>query len=123
MVFPLSLGFLLARANFFALKKGVSFRQKIVWFSQEKLQQVLLLGALATVLGLGLLFSRSRSGVIIFVIIFFLMMLALSMGAGEEMRPRKQSIDKFEDKFESERKEDDSFCELKEGQKEFSFGK
>lgn len=94
MIFPLSLGYLLAGANFFALKRGVSWRQKIVWFSQERLQQTILLAALTTVLGVGLLFSRSRTGVIIFVVIFFLMMLALSMGAkekGEERGRKEQS--------------------------------
>ena len=88
MIFPLSLGYLLTKADFFALKRGVTFRQKIVWFSQEKLQRTLLLGALTALIGLGLLFSRSRSGVIIFVIIFFLMMLALSVGAREEREER-----------------------------------
>jgi|GEM_PF-604118 len=81
MIFPLSLGFLLARSNFFALKKGVSWRQKIIWFSQERLQQAILFGTLSVIVGLGLFFSRSRSGVIIFFLIFFLMMLALSLGA------------------------------------------
>jgi len=81
MIFPLSLGFLLARSNFFALKKGVSWRQKIIWFGQERLQQAILFGTLSVVIGLGLFFSRSRSGVIIFFLIFFLMMLALSLGA------------------------------------------
>lgn len=83
MIFPLSLGFLLARSNFFALKKGVSWRQKIIWFGQERLQQAILFGTLSVVIGLGLFFSRSRSGVIIFFLTFFLMMLAVSLGARE----------------------------------------
>jgi len=83
MIFPLSLGFLLARSNFFALKKGVNWRQKIVWFSQERLQQAILFGTLSVIVGLGLFFSRSRSGVIIFFLIFFLMLLAISLGAKE----------------------------------------
>jgi len=87
MIFSLSLGFLLARSNFFALKKGVSWRQKIVWFGQERLQQAILLAALTVIIGVGLFFSRSRSGVIIFFLVFFLMMLALSIGPREEKKP------------------------------------
>ncbi len=82
MAFPLSLGYLLARADFFALKKGLTLRQKLVWFSQERLQKVIVLGAVAVVLGVGLFFSRSRSGVLILVVTFFLMMTALSLGRG-----------------------------------------
>jgi len=80
MIFPLCIGYLLAKADFFSMKNGLSLRQKIVWFSQEKLQKVFILGVVAVILGVGLFFSRSRSGVIILVITFFLMMTALSAG-------------------------------------------
>ncbi len=44
MAFPLSLGFLLVKARYFAMEKGLSLRRKIVWFGQESLQWTLLLG-------------------------------------------------------------------------------
>ncbi len=83
MVFPISLGYLLAKADFFALKKGVTFKEKILWFAQEKLQKTIVLGMIPAVIGLGIIFSRSRSGVFIFFITFFLMITILSAaGAG-----------------------------------------
>ena len=95
MIFPLCIGYLLAKADFFSMKKGLSLRQKIVWFSQEKLQKVFILGVVAVILGVGLFFSRSRSGVIILVITFFLMMTALSAGRKSKSKnnrhPSKES--------------------------------
>lgn len=78
MLFPLSLGLLLARADFFSLDEGRSLREKILWFGQERLQKSLLYGSVSVVLALGIIFSRSRSGIIILFISLFVMAGALS---------------------------------------------
>ena len=80
MLFPLALGYLLAKANFFRLKKGLTLKEKIVWFSQERLQKAIIFGLIAVIIGLGIVFSRSRSGIFIFVATIFLMSVALSTG-------------------------------------------
>ena len=65
MVFPLSLGYLLVKARYFAMEKGLSIRQKVVWFGQESLQWTLLLGLVPAFIGVGLVFSKSRSGIMV----------------------------------------------------------
>jgi len=82
MIFPLSLGYLLAGADFFAMKKGLSFREKILWFGQERLQKSIIVGTAAATLGVALLFSRCRAGVIIFFVSIFIMLMILSMAEG-----------------------------------------
>src|SRR5512135_754621 len=37
MAFPLSLGYLLVKARYFAMEKGLPFRRKMLWFGQESL--------------------------------------------------------------------------------------
>ena len=68
MAFPLSLGYLLVKARYFAMEKGLSLRRKIVWFGQESLQWTFLLGLVPVFIGLGLVFSKSRSGILILVL-------------------------------------------------------
>jgi len=68
MVFPLSLGYLLVKARYFAMEKGLSLRRRILWFSQESLQWTLLLGLVPVFIGVGLVFSKSRSGILILVV-------------------------------------------------------
>jgi O-antigen ligase len=87
MIFPLSLGYLLAKANFFAMKKGVAFKDKILWFSQERLQKSVLFGLVSVLIGVGIIFSRSRTGIFIFLAGIFLMIIVLS-GAGGRSEER-----------------------------------
>ena len=68
MAFPLSLGYLLVKARYFAMEKGLSIRQKVLWFGQESLQWTLLLGLVPAFIGVGLVFSKSRSGIMILVV-------------------------------------------------------
>ena len=65
MIFPLSLGYLLVKARYFAMEKGLSIRQKVLWFGQESLQWTLLLGLVPAFIGVGLVFSKSRSGIMV----------------------------------------------------------
>jgi len=68
MAFPLSLGYLLVKARYFAMEKGLSIRQKVLWFGQESLQWTLLLGLVPVFIGVGLVFSKSRSGILILLV-------------------------------------------------------
>ncbi|HEK86599.1 MAG: O-antigen ligase family protein [Candidatus Saccharicenans sp.] len=81
MTFPLSLGYFLVKANYFSLRPGLTLRQKITAFGQENLQKSLLFILPPLIIGTGLFFSRCRSGIIIFVVSFFTMLLALSLTA------------------------------------------
>ncbi|MCX6570954.1 MAG: O-antigen ligase family protein [Candidatus Aminicenantes bacterium] len=68
MAFPLSLGYLLVKARYFAMEKGLSLRRRILWFGQESLQWTLLLGLVPAFIGVGLVFSKSRSGIMVLVV-------------------------------------------------------
>jgi O-antigen ligase len=87
MAFPLSVGYLLAKADFFTIRAGLSFKEKILRFAEERLQKTLILGLFTVLLGLGILFSRCRSGVIILLVTLFLMILIASASdAGKKRR-------------------------------------
>jgi O-antigen ligase len=92
MVFPLSIGYLLAKARFFSMKPGLSLKEKILWYSQERLQKTLILAMLSVLLGLGIIFSRCRAGVLIFLVSLFLMSLIVS-AAGSRRRHKSSHRD------------------------------
>ncbi len=69
MAFPLSLGYLLVKARYFAMEKGLSLRRRILWFGQESLQWTLLLGLVPVFIGVGLIFSKSRSGILVWAVV------------------------------------------------------
>lgn len=79
MTFPLSLGYFLVRANYFSWRPGLTLRQKIAAFGQENLQKSLLFILPALIIGVGLFFSRCRSGIIIFILTFFILLMLLSL--------------------------------------------
>ncbi len=78
MVFPLSLGYLLVKARYFAMEKGLSLRRRILWFGQESLQWTLLLGLVPVLLGVALVFSKSRSGITVLFLTIILAALAVA---------------------------------------------
>jgi O-antigen ligase len=82
MIFPLSVGYLLARASFFSMRRGGTFREKVLWFSQERLQKAIIFGIVPVILGMGIFFSRSRTGIFGFFASLFLMFAALSVTGG-----------------------------------------
>ena len=94
MAFPLSLGYLLARARYFLMEKGLAWRQRFLWFSQESLQLSLLFGLATVLIGAALVFSKSRSGVMILLVTVVLAAAAfggwreLSEQADERRRAR-----------------------------------
>ncbi|MGB7297262.1 MAG: O-antigen ligase family protein [Candidatus Aminicenantales bacterium] len=79
MVFPVSLGFLLAKASFFSGNRRGSFKERILWFSQEKLQKAVTFGIVPVSIGVGMFFSLT--GIFIFFVSVFLMAAAL-LGTG-----------------------------------------
>ncbi len=78
MVFPISVGYLLAKADFFSIKRGLPIKEKLIWFSQERLQKTIVLGSVTVLIGMGIIFSRSRAGITIFIFLFFLVFLLIS---------------------------------------------
>ncbi|MGA2531691.1 MAG: O-antigen ligase family protein [Candidatus Aminicenantales bacterium] len=86
MAFPLSLGYLLAKGKYFLMEKGLSWRRKILWFGQEGLQWSLLFGLGTVFIGVALVFSKSRSGVMIFLVTVIL--AAAAFGNWRELSDR-----------------------------------
>ena len=84
MLFPISIGYILAKANFFSMRPGLSLKEKILWFSQERLQKTLIIGLASVILGLGIIFSRCRTGVFIFIASLFLMSIISPMRGGNK---------------------------------------
>jgi len=92
MVFPLSLGYFLVRSEYFSLRPGLTWRQKIVRFGQEQVQKSLLFVLPPLIIGLGLFFSRCRSGIIIFIIVFFLTLILLSLSPVAGRRKTEKTL-------------------------------
>lgn len=89
MVLPVSLGYLLAKSSFFAMKKGLSLKEKLLWFSQERLQKCVVYGLCPVLIGMGIFFSRSRTGIFVFFVTVFFMAAALSAAGGRSERDRE----------------------------------
>ena len=89
MIFPISLGYILAKADFFSMKPGGRLKEKLLWFSQDRLQKVFLLSLISILIGLGIFFSRSRTGIFIFFATFFLLAMALSAFGRKKRRSLK----------------------------------
>ncbi|MCR4395225.1 MAG: O-antigen ligase family protein [Candidatus Saccharicenans sp.] len=92
MVFPLSLGYFLVRSEYFSLRPGLTWRQKIVRFGQEQVQKSLLFVLPPLAIGLGLFFSRCRSGIIIFIVVFFLTLILLSVSSVAGQRKTEKTL-------------------------------
>ena len=86
MILALSIGYLLARADFFSMKRGLSLREKIVWFGQEQLQETIIAGIIPVILGVGIVFSRSQSGNFIFLASLLIMIVFISLSGGRRGR-------------------------------------
>lgn len=85
MIFPLSIGYLLSKANFLVMRSGLTFKEKVLWFSQERLQKTIILGLISVILGLGIIFSRCRSGVLILLTSLFLMSITASASGAKRI--------------------------------------
>jgi O-antigen ligase len=78
MIFPISLGYVLAMANFFSRKPGDRLREKLLWFGQERQQKMFLLSVISVLIGLGIFFSYSRMGIFVFFVTILLLIFAIS---------------------------------------------
>lgn len=95
MVFLVCVGYMLTRAKFFSMKKGMSLKEKVLWFSQERFQKFVIYAVLAVIIGIGIFFSRSRTGIFVFFVTLFLMAVALSAVGGrnsERNRGKKRYV-------------------------------
>jgi O-antigen ligase len=97
MTLSIGMGYLLAKSDFFAPKRALSLREKILWIGQEQLQKTFLIWIGVALMGIGIFASRSRSGIIIFFAIFLLaLMLFLSQsrkfGAGVAGHGRRRAV-------------------------------
>lgn len=72
MIIPLTIGLIIARGKFFSLA-GMRWRDKILMLSEKKISIYLIMAIAIIVMAMGIIFSKSRSGVflLIFCFIFF----------------------------------------------------
>jgi O-antigen ligase len=71
MIIPLAVGLIIARIDFFSFT-GVSWREKILRLSERGLAKNLLVFCGTVLMGIAIVFSKSRSGVFILVFTFIL---------------------------------------------------
>jgi O-antigen ligase len=71
MVVPLAIGLIIARAGLFS-RTALTLRERIVRLSEQRNAQSLLLFGAPVIMAVGIIFSRSRSGVFILVFSFIL---------------------------------------------------
>ncbi len=82
MAFPLSLGYLLVKARYFQMERGLPLRRRILWFGQENLQWTFLYALASIFIGVGLVFSKSRSGIMILLLTVLLAGVAAAAWRG-----------------------------------------
>jgi O-antigen ligase len=91
MIFPISLGYVLAKADFFSMKPGSRIKERLLWFSQDRLQKAFMLSLVSVLIGLGIFFSRSRTG--IFILFATLFLLAMTLSAfGDNTKKRSLKV-------------------------------
>jgi O-antigen ligase len=71
MLIPLAIGLIIARIDFFSLS-GLKWKQKLLRFSEKGLAVNVLITLAIVLMSLGIVFSKSRSGVVILIITFLL---------------------------------------------------
>jgi O-antigen ligase len=71
MILPLAIGLIIARAGLFSAT-ALTLRERIVRLSEQRSARNLLLFGALVIMGIGIIFSRSRSGVFILVFSFIL---------------------------------------------------
>jgi len=69
MIIPLAIGMIVSRMNLFSSSR-LKLREKVLRFSEKNFLTNVALFLSVLVMGLGVVFSKSRSGVVIFVLIF-----------------------------------------------------
>ncbi len=77
MIIPVSIGFLIL-TSIYPHQRGYGFRDKILYFIEERMQKLLLYTLIIIIMGLGIIFSRSRTGIVSFIVSLFLIILLFS---------------------------------------------
>jgi O-antigen ligase len=92
MIIPLSIGLLVSRIDFSSVR-GLSLRRKILRLSEKGLAGNLFLLFAIVLMSLGIVFSRSRSGVFIlfFTFILFLGLITMFSGIGPALQKRMKT--------------------------------
>lgn len=72
MILPLAIGIMIARINFFSFS-GLRWREKLLMLSEKNFSTNLLIFLGIIIIAMGIVFSKSRSGVFILVFTFMLM--------------------------------------------------
>lgn len=93
MIIPLAVGLIIARIGLFSLA-GLRWREKILRLSEKGLSTNLLLTAGIVVMAVGVIFSKSRSGIFLLVFTFFLFFELTVLYFGR-MRERQKWIKDF----------------------------
>ena len=93
MVIPLALGLIIARVDLFSLA-GLKWREKILRLSERGFSTTLLIGLAVILMSLGIIFSKSRSG--IFLLVFtFILFFGLTMIYFGRAKHQKRGISNF----------------------------
>lgn len=77
MVIPVSIGYLIF-TSIYPQRKAYGWRERLLYFAEEGIQKIILYVLIIVIMGLGLIFSRSRTGIIGFVISIFLIVILFS---------------------------------------------
>jgi hypothetical protein len=93
MIIPLAIGFVIARLDLFTLSK-MKWREKIVRLSEKGMAGNILLTFGIAVMALGILFSKSRSGVFL-LIMSFILFFEMSVFYVGKTRKRKTDARRF----------------------------
>jgi O-antigen ligase len=98
MAIPLAIGLILARTDFFSLA-GERWRKKILLLSEKGAYKNILLALGIILMGLAVIFSKSRSGVFLLVFAFFLLFGMSALYYGRVKREFKWVKDFFKTVF------------------------
>lgn len=93
MLIPLALGLVIARIDLFSLA-GLRWKEKILRLSERGFSTTLLIGLAVILMSLGIIFSKSRSG--IFLLVFtFILFFGLTMIYFGRAKQQKKGINNF----------------------------
>jgi O-antigen ligase len=77
MIIPLAIGLLLARINLFYMP-GLKWREKLLRLSEKGLSTNLLISLAVIIMGIAIIFSKSRSGIFILIFSFLLFFVLIA---------------------------------------------
>lgn len=93
MIIPLAIGFVIAKSNFFALA-GVKWKKKLILISEKGIAAPLLVSLGIAGMALGIIFSKSRSGIFLLLLSFLLFFGLTALYYGK-MKHLKTDVRRF----------------------------